>query len=378
MSKPIVAIVKTPVDYSDVEAAVYEAVELCGGRPVLDAAANKKILVKPNLVETNDGESGNTTDKRVIGALVKLATASGAVVSVGDSGGTRWHGATDRAFKETGIRDYCEALGAEVTSFDKIDPVEVDIPDGRVLKEAYLARPAVEADLLINAPKLKTHILTKTTGAVKNLFGTVPGGLKSVYHKTGGNSVRFASLIVDLYSVLQPRLNVMDAVVGLGGQWRLQDRIYPGLIIASRDGVAVDAVAAHLLGYDPMKVPIIADAHRRGLGVGELNEIAIAGEPLDRAAGSLAKETKRLRVPSFGNSVGGWLLGKESPEVDSNVCNACGHCSKACPVGAITVVDGRPQFDLDACIRCFCCAELCPQRAIRLDRGPIGNLFFKR
>ncbi len=310
--------------------------------------------------------------------MVKLAVARDSEVRVGDSAGTRWHGATDQAFKETGIRDYCEALGAEVVSFEKTNPVLVEIPDGRILTEAYLAPPAVEADLLINAPKIKTHILTKTTGAVKNLYGVVPGGLKSVYHKVGGNSVDFASLIVDLYSVLKPGLNVMDAVIGLGGQWRLQDRIYPGLILASTDGVAVDAVAARLLGFDPMKVPILADAHKRGLGVARLDEIEISGEPLAPLVKTLAGKTRRLHVPSFGNTVGGWLLGRESPEVDPQICTACDHCPKVCPVDAVILKDGRPRFDLDQCIRCFCCAELCPERAIRITRGRIGNLFFKR
>lgn len=373
-----VAIVKTPIDYSDVETAVLQGIDLCGGLPLLDGVAGKNILVKPNLVETNDGESGNTTDKRVIGALVKLAVGRGARVTVGDSGGTRWHGATERAFKETGMRQYCEALGATVVSFDKTDPVVVDIPDGSVLKEAYLAQPAIDADLIINAPKMKTHILTKTTGSVKNMFGVVPGGLKSVYHKVGGSSVGFASLIVDLYSVVEPGLHVMDGVVGLGGQWRLQDRVFPGVILAGTDGVAVDAVAALMLGFNPRKVPILAEAERRGLGVADIQKINIVGEPLEPLQKAISRQTKRLHVPSFGNSVGGWLLGKESPEVETNICTACGHCPKACPVEAVKVVNGRPQFDLDKCIRCFCCAELCPERAIRITRGPIGNLFFKR
>ncbi len=377
-AEAVVAIVKTPIDYSDVEAAVVEAVDRCGGSSLLDGLAGKTVLVKPNLVGTDNGESGNTTDKRVIGALLKMTLARGAKVTVGDSGGTRWHGATDRAFQETGIRDYCEALGADVLSFDRTNPALVEIPDGLVLKEAYLASTVIESDFIINAPKMKTHILTKTTGAVKNMYGVVPGGLKSVYHKVGGNSVDFASLLVDLYSVLRPGLSVMDGVVGLSGQWRLQDRVFPGLIIASTDGVAVDAVAARLLGFNPMKVPTLAEAHRRGLGVADLNAVEISGEPIGPLIKTVAGNTKRLRAPAFGNTVGGWLLGRESPEVDPRVCTACGHCANACPVGAVAVKNGLPLFDLEKCIRCFCCAELCPERAVRVTRGLIGNLFFKR
>lgn len=376
MSK--VAVVRTPVDYSNVEAAVRTAVELCDGEAVLSGGGGRQILVKPNLVETNDGESGNTTDKRIIGALVKMAIERGAVVTVGDSSGTRWHGATDLVLKETGMREYCERLGAEVASFDKTEPVKVEIPNGAVLKEVYLASPAIEASFIINAPKMKTHILTKTTGAVKNLIGCVPGGLKSVYHKVGGDSVRFASLLVDIYSVLVPGLTVMDGVVGLSGSWRLQDRIYPGVILAGTDGVAVDAVAARILGFNPMHVPILANAHRRGLGVATLDKIALVGDPLEPIVEAVSGKTRRWRVPSFGNSVGGWALGKERPELIEGDCTACGHCPQACPVGAVSLISGRPEFDLDKCIRCFCCAELCPERAIRLTRGRFLNLFMKR
>lgn len=379
MAKPKVAIVRTPTDYSDVDAAVRLAVKLCGGRAVLDTVtAAQKVLVKPNLVETSNGESGNTTDYRVTEALIKLAVTRGAAVTVGDSSGLRWHGATERALENTGIRDACERRGATVVSFDGLEPVAVPIPNGEVLREAYLARPAVEADVIIDAPKLKTHILTKTTGAVKNLFGTVPGGTKSAYHALGTTHDKFAALIVDIYSVLRPQLCVMDAVVGLGGRWREQDRIFPGLILASTDGVALDTVAALILGIDPSKVPILVNAGRRGLGVTDPNQIEVVGESLEVVVKEMAGQTKRFHVPSIGQTISGWFLRQERPELLADVCTGCGHCPKACPVGAVTVVDDKPVFDYDKCIRCFCCLELCPQRALRVTRGPLGNLFLKR
>jgi uncharacterized protein (DUF362 family)/Pyruvate/2-oxoacid:ferredoxin oxidoreductase delta subunit len=379
MTKPVVAVVRAALDYSDVGEAVRQAVELCGGTALLDSILpGQKLLVKPNLVETSNGESGNTTDYRVIEALIKLASPRGADITVGDSSGLRWHGATERALKDTGIRDVCECLGATVVSFDGLEPVAVAVPDGETLSEAYLARPAVEADLIIDAPKLKTHILTKTTGAVKNLFGTVPGGTKSAYHALGTTHEKFAALIVDIYSVLRPGLCVMDAIVGLGGRWREQDRVFPGLILASTDGVALDAVAAAILGTDPKQVPILVNASRRGLGVADLDQIEVVGESLETVVAEMAGQTKRFTLPSIAQTVSGIFLRQERPELLEDVCTGCGHCPRACPVGAVTVVDGKPVFDYEKCVRCFCCIELCPQRALRVTRGPIGNLFLKR
>lgn len=377
--KAVVAITRAALDYSDAAAAVRRAVELCDGLAVLDAVKpSDRVLVKPNLVETSNGESGNTTDFRVISALIDLVNERGASVTVGDSSGLRWHGATERALAETGIREACERQGATVVSFDRLEPAAVAVPDGEVLSEAYLARPAVEADLIIDAPKLKTHILTRTTGAVKNVFGTVPGGTKSAYHAIGTSHEKFAALIVDIYSVLRPQLCVMDAVVGLGGRWREQDRVFPGLILASTDGVALDTVAALILGVDPKIVPILVNAARRGLGVGAPENIDVVGESLDVVVKEMAGQTKKFTVPSIGQTISGWFLRQERPELVSDACTGCGHCPRACPAEAVKLVDGRPVFDYGKCIRCFCCLELCPQRALRVTRGPVGNLFLKR
>ena len=162
------------------------------------------------------------------------------------------------------------------------------------------------------------------------------------------------------------------------GRWREQDRVFPGLILAATDGVALDAVAAAILGIDPARVPILVNASRRGLGVSKLDDIEVVGVPLAGVVAEMAGQTKRFTLPSVAQTVSGWFLRQERPELLPDVCTGCGHCPRACPVGAVTVVDGKPVFDYDKCVRCFCCIELCPQRALRVTRGPIGNLFLKR
>lgn len=380
-----VAVVKTNTDYSEVAEAVRQAVELIGGLEGI-VSAGQKVLLKPNLLEIRSSEQGATTDRRIVGALIDLVKEQGALPIVGDASGMRYHGATERVLRGTGMRAHCEELGAEVVSFDAVKPVKKTIPNARVMQNCYFADTVLHSDVIVSIPKLKTHSLTKFTGAVKNLLGTLPGGQKTIAHRLGSDAEKFAEVLVDIYAFLKPQLAVMDAVVGLGGLWRESDRVEPGLIIAGRDAVAVDAVAARIVGFNPTDIPTLRLAAARGLGTIDRSSIRILGEPLKNLA------VKRMTPGKIQTALTGLFFklfagvtSKEAPKVNAGKCNACQHCQVVCPVEAISfgpkngdaLSGGKtPQFDLDKCIRCFCCHELCAQRAIEVDKGFWGNLYF--
>ena len=374
-----VAVVRAQTDYSDVEKAIGEALELLGGlTPFIHAG--QKVLIKPNLLNMKGGESGMTTDYRVTSALVKMAGEQGAEVVVGDSSGMRFHGASERVIRETGTRKACEAAGAEVVSFDSAISHRVIIPGGRVLKECYIAAPVLEADVLITVPKFKSHALTKFTGAVKNQLGCLPGGQKTIAHRIGSTPELFAQLLVDLYTFIKPQLAVMDAVIGIGGLWRPSDRLKPGLILAGEDPVAVDAVAVRIGGYDPKDIPTLRIAHERGLGVAHLNDIEVIGTKIEELE-SVPLVSHRMASNFCGHlfsTLSQLVISKQNPVVHPEKCTGCSHCLEVCPVEAISMDNGRPLFNLDTCIRCFCCHELCPQRAVDIDRGFLGNLVLRR
>lgn len=371
-----VAVVRCPSYEEDVlDRAVATALDLIGGlESIVQPGAG--VLLKPNLLELRDGESGATTDRRVVGALVTMSRALGANVLVGDSPGLRHRGAGDAVLSATGMRAHCEALGADVTSFDNARVTEAVIEHGEVMKHVFVAAAALEADVVVTIPKLKTHSLTVMTGAVKNLYGVLPGGQKTIGHAIGSTHERFADLVVDLYSLVRPQLAVMDAVVGMSGTWRTgKDRIAPGLILASRDSVALDAAACALAGLSPFDVPILRRAHERGLGVAEPDRIKIVGNGADA-------RIKRF-VPPMRTSVAwpfmrlfGPLISKEDPSVSPELCDGCGKCLKACPADAISHPDKVAEIDLEKCIRCFCCHELCPNRAVEIERGWLGRRLF--
>lgn len=275
-----VAVVKAKTDYSDVEDAIRKGIQLIGGLENI-IRAGQRVLLKPNLLEVRSGEQGATTDKRVVGTLIKMVKELGALPIVGDAAGIRFHGATERVLRETGMREHCETLGAEVVSFDGVPPVETTIPEARALKNCHFASTVLDCDAMISVPKIKTHVLTRFTGAVKNLLGTLPGGQKTIAHLIGATPEGFAQVLVDIYAFLKPKLAVMDAVIGMGGTWRDSDRAEVGLIIVGWDGVAVDAVASHIVGFDPIKIPTLRVAAERGLGEIDWSKIEILGEDID-------------------------------------------------------------------------------------------------
>jgi len=210
---------------------------------------------------------------------------------------------------------------------------------------------------------------------VKNLYGVLPGGQKTLGHVLGRTHEEFADVLCDLYSLVRPRFAVMDAVTGMSGTWRTQkDRIRPGLILASADGVALDAVACELAGLSPMDVPTLRRAHERGLGVADPARIEVVGETSARIEGftlphrtSIVWRLLRLFAPA---------LQKEDPRVVPELCDGCRACEEPCPAHAIGYPDGRARIDLEECIRCFCCLELCPRRAVEIERGWLGRRLF--
>ncbi len=371
-----VAVVETPTDYSEVDKAINQAVGLLGGfnRFISDG---QKVLIKPNLVSPVDESTGIITHRKVISAIIDIGQKKSCQISVGDSSGFNMRGATETVLEKTGVKQLCREKDVSILNFDNQQPFKANIPNGIVLHDVYLAKPVIQTDIVINAPKLKTHVLTKMTGAIKNMFGAVPGGQKSILHRNGSNPERFAALLTDIYSVVTPKLTIMDAVTGIGGFWREQDKISPGLIIASEDGVALDAVASIILGIEPLKVPTLRIAEERGLGIASPDRIDLIGPSVDKVKPRQGL-LKRLSLPSLASYSFGFLVSNEQPVVDSTRCNVCGRCIKVCPMDAIKIVDEKLEFDLEKCILCFCCLELCPERAIELTRGFLGDLILKR
>ncbi|MGC8863965.1 MAG: DUF362 domain-containing protein [Armatimonadota bacterium] len=357
------------------------ALELAG---LMDAFEGRRtVLLKPNLLSARQPEEAVTTHPAVVEALGEIARRAGCRILLGDSppfageNPARYAALLDR----TGMSEVARRIAGEIVRFES-DVVRVSNPSGKFYRSFEIGRPAQDSDLIVSISKLKTHGLTGITGAIKNLFGCVPGIRKGLFHvQAAENRQTFAQMLVDLAGAFPRALHIMDAVTGMDGDGPTAGRSRKiGLILASSDSAALDAVASAIAGMDPMSIDTTRLAHEQGLGCGELDSIQIRGEPL-----------QDVRIPDFAPSSGvnDWariprpvrnLLRRKLlavPEFSGARCAGCGECAEACPVDAIT--PGKPpSVDLSVCIRCYCCHEVCGHSAVRLKRGLLSRMLQKR
>jgi ferredoxin len=234
---------------------------------------------------------------------------------------------------------------------------------------------------VVSVPKLKTHSLTIMTGAVKNLFGLVPGYAKTNYHRLYAHPVDISRVFVEIQAIVRPVLHVMDAIVGMQGNGPSGG--YPGklgFVAAGADPVAMDAICADILGISrpAEKISMLSQAVEKGLGVADPALIDVLGaEPASlRPEKFVLPETAHFRlIPRWVSPLVARLLWIR-PEF-TEACGGCGLCVKSCPVEAIAMSEGRPRFKGGRCIECLCCQEVCPNRAINIRFSRIAKLIMR-
>ncbi len=342
-----------------------------------------KVAIKPNLVSAKNPEDGATTHPALVGAVARLLVKNGASVMLAESpGGLYTKLLLKRVYASCGMEKIAQKEGI-LLNYD-ISEVEVENPEGQLLKRVSIIKPLLDADLVINLPKLKTHGQMVYTGAVKNMFGAVPGELKAEYHFRMTNYTNFANALIDIFLAVKPQLSIMDAVVGMDGAGPTAGNPFKiGLVLGSENAFELDYAAIKIIGADPLKIPIIYQAVKRGLCPETESQISITGEKLKdiRVEGFDIPALQSMKsILFYENSIFNFFANKlkASPQLNKKVCTGCTNCIKVCPAKVIVLKNGKPEIDLRMCIRCFCCQELCPVKAISLKKPFVMRLMSKR
>jgi len=355
----------------NVQQNLYRLLEPLGGMSrYINPGQN--VLIKPNLLAGKPPGKAVTTHPEVVRQVILMVQNAGGNVLVGDSPGL---GNPETVARKCGIYQVIEETGACFAPFN--ESVSINLKSG-TFHHLEVAREALEADIIINLPKLKTHQMMGYTGAVKNMFGLVVGMRKARLHlQAGTDKAFFALMLLELAERFKPALSIMDAVVGMEGNGPGSgDPVQLGALLASADPLALDTVATAMVNLPEQQVWTQRVARESGRQGASLSEIECYGVPLSKLQTTRFRSARNSDV-NFGLPVPVKNLLKSAitaqPAITQN-CQRCGHCVTHCPPGAMTMDSQGVTIDYGRCIRCFCCQELCPHNAILTRQGILLKL----
>jgi uncharacterized protein (DUF362 family)/Pyruvate/2-oxoacid:ferredoxin oxidoreductase delta subunit len=335
------------------------------------------VLIKPNLLGAFEPEKAVTVHPIFLESLIEVLQSYGKKVQLGDSPGGNVP--ISKVWKESGVEDIANRYGVQLIRFgEKIRKIERD-GFSFVFDDAFF-----QADLVIDVAKYKTHSMMLFTGAVKNLYGVVPGLLKSDYHKQCPTPDDFSTLLAALYSCLKPKVKYafIDGILGMEGEGPSagQARNF-GVVFGGKIPSAIDYFAAKMMGFIPQDVALI----RKSMRCDNISENDIE---IDEQWTNFVFENVRIGVVSKRNKILNlapkWVLNyfkrhfSYYPAFKKN-CIACGICVRSCPMQIMTLNKGmkHPEIEYSKCIKCLCCHEMCPEHAMYLKKSWIAKLIFK-
>ncbi len=342
-----------------------------------------RILLKPNCLSADHGpDRPVNTRPEVIEAVGRyLVDRYRVKLVLADSGGMGSYGKTRRIYTFMGLEGIARRLEARLVNLEAMDLIDLSHPEGMVLKGFKATSLLAEIDFLVNLPKMKTHLLTGITGSIKNYLGLLPGSLKRAVHVAAPSGPSMAQALVDICKAVNQKVptvfNLMDGIQAMEGMGPSRGQARQvGLILASKDPVALDTVAAWVMGFVPLRLPLLQAAEKAGLGRARPEAISLIGAswedlpvPGFRHPFTRTREWVERMVPDRWLGKAYEWLQEAKPRVRKERCQGCGICVQACPAGAMTLIEGGLRIDRRLCIECYCCLEHCPSAGLWVPRG---------
>lgn len=344
-----------------------------------------KILVKPNLLSGGKPEQLISPHPSVFEGIIRMLTEDNYKIFYGDSPG---FGNPEKVAEKAGLKKVADAYDIPLGEFTKSKTIH--FPEGHICKQFEIAQAVLETDSIISLCKMKSHWLTRITGAVKNQLGCVYGLHKNALHGIFPDAISFSKMLVDLSMYLKPKLYIMDGIIAMEGNGPASGNPSPmNVILMSDDPVALDATFCRMINLKPEYIPYIVYGKEYGLGNWCTEEIDFLGDSLNSF---INRDFDIPRIPVKNENITSriWLLKLlrrlvlRKPVIDHEKCTKCGICVAKCPVEGRALnfnCDDKsrsPIYDYSKCIRCYCCQEMCPQKAIDVKTPLIGKIILYR
>lgn len=386
MAAQIVSMLKcTEYSLNILNSKILESLANIGFDP--DNFKGKRVALKPNLLIPTPTKKAVITHPEFFKAVVQIVKKHGGVPVLIESPSIY---SLENVIKKTDYAKIVESEKIEVASMKPTRAIEFDGADK--FKQIEIAAAFFDTDMIINLPKFKTHGLTYITGAVKNLFGAMPGLSKSKMHVKVPSGDDFSEFLLDLYGCMmhgwgggsKTILHLMDAIIvqegegpGPSGTPKPMNAIFAGF-----DAVAVDYMAVKAAGLELDKSLTVTRGFRRDYCISSPDEIKLAGDLIEDLGNEPMKPSKgtlfsnMVRWPMTSKKFRNLFIDRPVPLEEK--CTLCFQCMKICPANAIKIPAGKkkiPGYNHDKCIRCYCCMEVCPEAAIEKKRGVFQWIF---
>ena len=338
------------------------------------------ILIKPNVLGPYPPERNATTHplflEWIINYLLNCGVDKNKII-VGDSSGYD----TNKSFKVSKLQEVCEKYSIKWLPFEKDETVSLDIMNNNS-SEVPLPKCVLNCDLIINLPKLKTHILMKYTGAVKNLYGCIPGGTKPKLHGIYAKEEDFAKFTVELHNKIienKEIISIIDGIEGMEGDGPSNGKTKKSkIVVGSSIPVLVDIFCGYYIGYKDNDLFINNILKKQNnITNFKINNVNINNGKINTINSNnintinpikFKKPTTYFLIsimpPKLVKLVFSFMVQK--PKINKRKCRLCKICEHICPVNAIDLSNFK--VNEKKCINCYCCHEMCGFDAIKLKR----------
>jgi uncharacterized protein (DUF362 family)/ferredoxin len=355
-----VIIRKTSYQYDQLKPIIFEMIEKLMGDRIKPGC---RVLIKPNMLCAARPRDAVLTHPNVIRATVEYVLQKGVRPQVSDSPAI---GSFEKIITGNGTADALHGLDVTCVPFKDVLEVDIGKPYGRI----EIARDAMEADVIINLPKLKTHKQMLLTLAVKNMFGCIVGFKKSQWHMRAGiDTVAFARLLVAIHQAVLPTLSILDGILALEGEGpgKAGRPRKIGILMGSDNSFALDMAVCKMIGVPHTSMPVLKVAH---------DDQLIPSWEID----GMLPPISDFQLPGRGSLIFGPVVLQNflrrhtlaRPVCDQTLCRMCSKCWTICPAQAIKEKTGTIEFDYEKCICCYCCIEVCPYGALH-SRETLGG-----